>query len=71
MHYNSNDSYLFLNGKEIHRFEASNKNANFPSRFCLESISNKFDYVDAEEVSLKKTCIIVQSITVLLTDLTY
>ena len=26
---------------------------NFPSQFCLGSISNKFDHVDAEEVSLK------------------
>ena len=33
--------------------KASNKNINFPSQFCLGSISNKFDYVDPEEVSLK------------------
>ena len=26
---------------------------NFPSPFCLGSVSNKFDHVDAEEVSLK------------------
>ena len=26
---------------------------NFPSQFCLGSLSNKFDYVDVEKVSLK------------------
>ena len=35
------------------KFKANNKNVNFPSQFCLGSISNKFDHVDAEEVSLK------------------
>ena len=35
------------------KFQANNKSVNFPSRFCLESISNKFDYVESEEISLK------------------
>ena len=43
LHYNSDNSYLFVNGKEIYKFKASNKNNNFPSHFCLENISNKFD----------------------------
>ena len=46
--------YLFVNGKEIYKFKASNKNVNFLSRFYLGSICNKFDYVDSEEVPLKK-----------------
>ena len=54
LHYNSDKSYLFVNGKGIYKFKASNKNVNFPSQFCLGSISNKFDYVDSEEVSLKR-----------------
>ena len=53
LHYNSDNSYLFVNGKEIYKFKASNKNVNFPSQFCLGSITNIFDYVDSEEVSLK------------------
>ena len=44
LHYNSDNSYLFVNGKEIYKFKASNKNDNFPSHFCLGNISNKFDF---------------------------
>ena len=29
LHYNSDNSYLFVNGKEIYEFKASNKNNNF------------------------------------------
>ena len=43
-----------LNGKEIYKFKASNKNVNFPSQFCPGSISSKLDYVDSGEVSLKE-----------------
>ena len=46
------NSYLIVNGKEIYKFNAINKN-NFTSQFCLRSISNKFDRVDTEEVSFK------------------
>ena len=54
LHYNSNNSYLFLNGKEIYKFKANNGNVNFPSRFCLGRIPNEFDYVDSEERSFKE-----------------
>ena len=43
LHYNNDNSYLFVNGKEIYKFKANNGNVNFPSRFCLGSISNEFD----------------------------
>ena len=43
---NDDYTYLFVNGKEIYKFQAGNKNVNFPSQFFLGSISNKFDYVD-------------------------
>ena len=53
MHYNSDNSYLFVNGRKIYEFKASNKNNNFPSQSCLGSISDKLDYSDAKEVFLK------------------
>ena len=50
IHYNN---YLFVNGKEIFKFKADNKNVNFPTQFCLGNISNKFGQIDSTEVSLK------------------
>ena len=52
LHYNDNNSYLFLNGKEIFKFKANNKNVNFPIQFCLESIFNGFSAAESREVSL-------------------
>ena len=31
LHYNHKNSYLFVNGKEIFKFKADNKNVNFPT----------------------------------------
>ena len=80
-HYNSDNSYVFVNGKEIYKFKASNKNVNFPSYFCLGRMSNKFVYVDSEEVSLraliqkkylqKEICMIFQLIMMLLINLAF
>ena len=53
LHYNRDNSYLFVNRKEIYKFKASNKSVNFTCQFCLRRITNKFDYVDSEEVLLK------------------
>ena len=50
---NSDNSYLSVNGKEIYKFEVRSKNNNFPTRFCLGSISNEFDSLASREVSLK------------------
>ena len=50
MHYNADNSYLFVNGKEIYKFKADNKDENFPTQFCLQSVSVKFD--ESKEVSL-------------------
>ena len=47
MHYSGNNSYLFVNGKEIYKFKADDKNAKI-------NVKNKFDYVESEEVSLKE-----------------
>ena len=51
-HYNADNSYLFVNGKEIFKFKASNKNVNFPTQFCLGGISNGFSATESREVSL-------------------
>ena len=51
--YNSDNSYLFVKRKKIYKFKASNKNVNIPSNFFLGSMSNKFDNVNSEKVSLK------------------
>ena len=52
-HYNADKSYLFVNGKEIFKFKADNKNVNFPTQFCLGSISNGFSATESREVFLK------------------
>ena len=44
---------LFVNGEEIYQFRPSIKNNNYPSRFCLGSISKEFDSNDLKEVSFK------------------
>ena len=31
LHYNADNNYLFVTGKEIFEFNASNKNVNFPT----------------------------------------
>ena len=53
LHYNGDNSYLFVNGKEISKFKTGNKNVNFPTQFCLGSISNGFS--ESREVSLKES----------------
>ena len=42
LHYNADNSYLFVNGEEIFKFKVDNKNVNFPTQFCLQRISNGF-----------------------------
>ena len=52
MHYNADNSYLFVNDKEIFNFKADNENVNCPTQFCLGSISNGFSAAETREVSL-------------------
>ena len=54
LHYNAENSYLFVNVKEIFKFIAGNKNVNFPSRFCLGSISDGFSATEFRGVSLNE-----------------
>ena len=35
---NADNNYLFVNGNEIFKFKANNKNVNFPFQFCLKNI---------------------------------
>ena len=46
------NSQLYVNGKEIFKFKADNKNVNFLTQFCLGSISNGFSATKSKEVSL-------------------
>ena len=74
LHYNSDKSYFFLNRKEIFKIKAGNKIVNLATKFCLGSIYNRFSTTESWEVSLNgnvDTCMIFQSITVLLINLTY
>ena len=43
---------MFVNGKETFKLKPDNKNVNFPTQFCLESISNGFSATESKEVSL-------------------
>ena len=54
LHYNADNSYLFVNGKEIITFKVDNKNVNFPIRFYLGSISDGFSATESREVSLDR-----------------
>ena len=52
LHYNADSSYLFVNGKEIFKFKAEKKDVNFPTKFCLGSISNGISTTVSRKVSL-------------------
>ena len=43
---------MFVIENEIFEFKSSNKNVNFPTQFCLGSISNGFSDIESREVSL-------------------
>ena len=52
LHYDAANSYLFVNETEIFKFKAGNRIVNFPSEFCLRSVSNGFSNTKSREVSL-------------------
>ena len=43
---------VIVNGKIIFNFKAKNKNVNFPTQFCLGSISDGFSANESRQVSL-------------------
>ena len=51
--YNVDNSYLFVNWKEIYEFKAGNNNVKFPTQYCLGSIPNKLGTLGSKEESLK------------------
>ena len=54
LRYNADNIYLFVNGKEIFKFKVDNNNVNFPTQFCLGSISNGLSATECREVSLNE-----------------
>ena len=54
VHYNGNNSCLFVTRKEIFSFNADNKNVNFRTQFCLANISNGFGTIESIKVSLRR-----------------
>ena len=52
LHYNADNSCLFVNGKDLFKFKADNKNINLLTRFCLGSISDGFSATESRKVSL-------------------
>ena len=52
LHYNGDNTYLFVNGKEIFKFKTDHKNVNFPTQFYLGSVSNGLGALESREVSL-------------------
>ena len=52
LHYNADNSYFFVNGKEIFKFKADNKNVDFATQFFLGIISNGFSVVESRQVYL-------------------
>ena len=53
MHYNGDESYLYVNKTKIFKFEA-NGNIGW-SNFCLASVSNDFTKDEQEEIPLNDT----------------
>ena len=49
LHYKADNIYLFVNRKKIFKFKADNKIKNFPTQFCLGSISNGFSVTKSRE----------------------
>ena len=54
LHYNGDNTYFFVNGKEIFKFKTDHKNTNFPTQFYLGSISNGFGALESREISLNE-----------------
>ena len=52
LHYNGANSYLFVNGKEIHKFTAKNSEIN-PCELCLVNISKDRSVDNMKKTGLK------------------
>ena len=47
-------NYSFINGKKMFKFKTGNKNICFPTQFCLDNISKKFEVTESGKVSSKR-----------------
>ena len=54
LHDNADNSYLFVNGKEIFKFNADDEKFNFSTQFYLQSIPNGYRATESREVSLNE-----------------
>ena len=54
LHYKADNSYFFVNRKEVFKFKAGNKNVNVPTQLCLRSISNAFSATESRKMSLNE-----------------
>ena len=52
LHYNADNSYLFVNGRENFKFKTNNKNFNFSTQFCFGIVFNGFRNSESREESL-------------------
>ena len=52
LHYNAENSNLFVNKKEIFKFKVDKKNVNFPTQFYLGGKSSGFSVTEFREISL-------------------
>ena len=52
LHYNAENSYLFVNGEEIFKFKADNKNCQLSNSICLGRTSDRFSATESREVCL-------------------
>ena len=71
LHYNDDNSCLFVNNKKSCKLKAYNKNVDFFAQFYLGNISEKFKLPNLEKYHLKKMYMIFQLIIILLISLTY
>ena len=61
LHYKADNSYLLVNGKEIFKFKTDNKNVNFPTQFCLRSISNGFSATESRDILNIHKCLMTKN----------
>ena len=45
--------FFLFNRNKIYDFKVDNKNVNFPTEFCLETVSENFSAVESKEISYK------------------
>ena len=60
-----------LAGRKICKFKAGNKNMDSLTQVCLGMISEKFDYIESEQVPFQKMFIFFQLIMTLLINLNF